>query len=325
MPRNQRAIIKLNPGDRVEITLQGELEIMILGNKSQRRRRNRRGRRTQQKQNHSFSCQKHEKLQTPEPQSQQQAQSSENQSQVVPTQARLPRSQPEQPQFETQQWLPHWWTQPAEGLKQRDIDEATRQRSEYRERLQRILDVAQVKSSQSEPKKSKYVPAQYQREGTNWPEGEKRQQKKPQTLAGHPSRGQSHPQSKPQNQPGDDRPQSQPQSRQKQQRPYTEPVEKQVDKATRRLSQQGFRSQQLMNVPQSHSASGQPLQQLSHAHPEPQMYVPAQYQKPDARPQKPPQPSQVQSREPFLFQQSVNAHPQSQPRKMQEKQQQQPS
>lgn len=79
----------------------------------------------------------------------------------------------------------------------------------------------------------------------------------PDPQAQQPSRGQYQLQSKPQSQPVGYRPQIEPQSRRKQQRPYTKSMEKQVDEATRRLSQQGFRSQQLMDVAQSRSASDQ--------------------------------------------------------------------
>ncbi|ODM14585.1 hypothetical protein SI65_09930 [Aspergillus cristatus] len=293
MPQNRRVTIKLNPGGKVEIASQSKLKITIMWDQPQRRRRSRRGRHTMRKD---------DQRQTNKPQSQQQAQDnqhSEKRPQVVDQSSRN-QPQPQQPLFETQQQIPHRYTPSVEGPKQRDFDEAARQRTQYRERLQRI--VSHIDSIENKPKMSKYIPAQYQREVPNRSQDKDCRQQKLQNPAEQSFEGRSLPQERAQQQlPRDQlqppqpqiKSQNQPQSRQKQ---HKQPVEKRVGEAVQGLSQQGFRSQQLMEVPQGRSKSGQPLQQLSHAHPEPQrpQYIRKASPKSQASSQ-PSQPPQVQS------------------------------
>ncbi|BCR92182.1 uncharacterized protein ACHE_80082A [Aspergillus chevalieri] len=240
--------------------------------------------------------------QTNKPQSQQQAQDNQNSEkppQVVDQPSRN-QLQPQQPLFETQKQVPNRYIPSAEGPKQRDFDEAARQRTQYRERLQRI--VSHIDSIENKPKMSNYIPAQYQREDPKRGQDKECRQQKLQNLAERSSEGQSLPPERAQQQLPRDQlqppqpqilSQNQPQSRQKQ---HKQPVEKRFGQAVRGLSQQRFRTQQLMDVPQGRSKSGQPLQQLSHAHPEPQR--PQYIRKASVKSQalfQPPQPPQVQS------------------------------
>lgn len=288
----------------MEITSQGELEIMIQCDKPQHPSRSRRHCRAKQKRNRSRDCQKHEQEQTSEPQSQQQAQDIQR-SEKQPQDADQPsgnQPQPQQHRFGTQQQIPHRYASSVEGPKQRDFGEAARQRTQYRERLQRI--VSNIDSVQNKPKMSKYIPVQYQRHGSNRPQNKDCRQQKHQTPAKQSPEGRSLPQERDRQQLPRDRlqplqPQSKPQSRrQSRQKQHKQLVEKRFGEVVRGLSQQRFRSQQLMSVSQGRSNSGQPLQQFSHAHPEPQW--PQYIWKSSVKPQPPSRP-QVQSLKETVF------------------------